>query len=256
VPYDEFILMDEGVVATVRAIYARGQELGRNPFAFSKLGDSIIATNRILRVFDRVNPAMGSYDLGDYAYLQDTIDFYRGSFYRMGAATRIGLRTAWIYDPKWAKATCQPDENMLDCEIREHNPSVMLVQVGTNDGRSPDLFRRNLTRIVEQLKDEGIIPILYTKADRLEGPTNHTNQITRQVAAEQQVPLIDFDRLAETLPNRGLKEDRIHLNVAPTYNYTRSDTFQYGNTVYNLATLIMLDRLREVLFAPAATPTP
>jgi len=246
VPYSAFILMDDAVKAHVREIFSDGLEIGRNPFAFSKLGDSLIANAHFLRVFDLKDPTLGTYDLGDYAYLQETINHYAGSFDRYGAAVQPGLNTLMVFDPKWVKnKECLPGENMVDCEIRLHNPSIMIVQLGTNDRASS--LEIKYDQIVRYLIKQGIIPILYTKADRGGGPNNQNNEIIREIAQTYKVPLIDFDLLASTLPDRGLKSDHTHLSVAPRFNYSNPATFRYGDAVHNLAALIMLDQVRAAL---------
>ncbi len=251
-PYAQFILMDDAVKAHVREIYAQGQTLGRDPHAFSKLGDSLIANPYFVRIFDQMDPNLGPYNLGDYAYLQDTIDYYRGSFDRRGAAVRVGLHTWSVFDPMWAdKSLCNPGENLLDCEIRLHNPSVMVVLLGTNDNVPRSYFEKHYDKIVRYLLDQGIVPILFTKADRHEGEDNHNNQAVRAIAQKYQVPLVDFDILADTLPNRGLGPDNTHLRVARSHDFTDPQTFQYGTSVHNLATLIALDQVRHVLMEDA-----
>ena len=250
-PYSDFILLDEDVKAHIRAIYARGQEMGRDPHAFSKLGDSLIANPYFLRVFDQKDPNLGPYHLGDYAFLQPVIDHYAGSYDRYGVGIRVGLHAWSVFDPMWAsKKWCNPGETLLDCEIRLHNPSVMLVLLGSNDDAPQITFESNYEKIVLHLIEQGIVPILYTKADRFEGPDNRNNLSIRKIAAKHRVPLLDFDKLADTLPNRGLGPDGIHLSVAPTNDYRLPETFRYGNTVHNLATLVMLERMQNALSGP------
>ncbi len=251
VPYSEFILLNESGKERVKAIYEDGQKIGRNPKAFSKLGDSLIANPYFLRIFDQEDPNLGTYNLGDYAFLQGVIDYYQGSYDRYGVGIHVGLHTWSVFDPMWADKTwCNPGENLLDCEIRLNNPSLMLVLLGTNDDAPQVTFETNYDKIVGHLIEQGIVPVLYTKADRFEGPDNRNNLSIRKIAEKYQVPLLDFDKLADTLPNRGLGPDGIHLSIAPSNDYTDPETFRYGNTVHNLATLIMLDRLHQVLVEP------
>ena len=253
-PLDAFILMDEEVEANIREIYAKGQEMGRNPNAFSKLGDSLIANPFFLRVFDQRDPRLGHYNLGSYAPLQETIDYYDGSFDRHGAAVKVGLHAWSVFDPMWAnKELCQPGENLLACEIRLNNPSVMVVLLGTNDNVPRNYFEKHYDQAIKYIIDQGIVPVLFTKADRHEGPDNHNNEAVRHVAAKYKLPLVDFDKLADTLPGRGLGPDNTHLKVARSYDYTQPKTFTYGTAVHNLATLIMLDRVRNVLNQPPPT---
>ncbi len=247
VPYSDFIIMDDETKAHVKEIYARGQELGRNPNAFSKLGDSLIANPYFLRVFDQKDPNLGTYNLGDYAYLQDVINRYQGSFDRYGTGIHVGLHTWSVFDPMWAsKEWCKPNENLLDCEIRLNNPSVMLVLLGTNDDAPQATFESSYDKIVAHIIDQGIVPVLFTKADRFEGD-NRNNESIKKIAEKYKVPLVDFDKLADTLPNRGAGPDNIHLSIANSNDYADPDVFRYGNTVHNLATLIMLDRLLAVI---------
>jgi hypothetical protein len=249
IPISMFIVMDDEIKDNVREIYARGQKMGRNPFTFSKLGDSLVANKRFLRVFDLKDPTLGTYDLGDFAYLQDTIDYFSGSFDRQGAAVKPGMNTLMVFNPKYSEyKDCHPNENLLDCEIRLNNPSFIIIQLGTND-RS-DVVAVQYDRIVKYIIDQGIVPILYTKADRGGGPDNLTNEIIRDIARRYKVPLIDFDLLADTLPNRGLREDKTHFSVAPRLNYANPSTFRYGDAMHNLAALLMLDQVRQAVSEP------
>ncbi len=256
-PASEFILIDEQARASIRKIYARGQAMGRNPTAFSKLGDSLIANPFFLRVFDQLDPRLGHYNLGNrYGYLQDTIDYYHGSFDRYGAAIRVGLHAWSVFDPMWAnKKLCNPNENLLDCEIRLHNPSVMVVLLGTNDNVPQSYFQKHYEKAVKHIIDQGIVPILFTKADRHEGVDNHNNIAVRQIAQKYHLPLVDFDKLADTLPSRGLGPDNTHLKVARSYNYADPETFKYGTAVHNLVTLMMLDQVRQTLAQSDTTNT-
>ncbi len=250
VPYEEFIIMDDEVRAHVREIFAHGLKMGRNPFVFSKMGDSIIANKHFLRDFDGKDPNLRPYNLGAYAHLQDTIDYYSGSFDRSGAAVRPGLNSLMILNPRWTdNEDCLPKENMVDCEIRLNNPSVAIIQLGTND--RANVLAINYDRLVAHLIEEGIIPILFTKADRGGGPNNENNEIIRWIANKYKVPLIDFDRLADTLPHRGLKSDNTHLSAAPRFDYSNPDTFRYGDAIHNLSALMMLDEVRAAISGQA-----
>lgn len=221
--------------ANIRQIYALGQSLGRYPNHFSKLGDSVIATPNFLTRFDEP----GRYNLGDYAHLQPTIEFFSGSFLRYGVAIKSGLHSANIFDPFWAdKEWCEPNEDILACEIRLHRPSIILFQMGSNDGNNR--FYENMTQAVVFAAEQGVIPVLISKADRHEGD-NSNNEDLYQIAQEQQIPLIDFDKLAETMPNKGTEtKDNVHLTVFDPPNYTKPEAFTAGNTMHNLLVLFGL----------------
>lgn len=235
----DIVVMPEAVRDHVRAIYQTGQAQGRNPQAFSKLGDSTIENPHFLSRFD-----VGPYNLGPYAYLQGVIDYFHGSFGRQGVGVRRGLHTWNVFDPMWADpTTCAPGENMLDCELRVHNPAVLFIKLGSNDVGVPDTTARNLRLIVEYCIERGIIPILGTKADRHEGPGNTNNNIVRQIAAEYRVPLWDFDLLADTLPGRGMAPDGVHLTTFYAHDWSLPGAYQSGYGVNNLTALMALDQV-------------
>lgn len=233
--------MPPEVADHVREIATRGQELGRNPRAFSKLGDSAVLVESNLTRFDN-----GPYNLGPYEFLEPAIEYYEGSWSRYGAGARVSLTTVGTFDPMWANPNyCEAGEHLLECEIRLHNPAVLLIRLGTNDGKA-ETYSRYMARIIEYSIDNGVIPILGTKADRFEGD-NSINEATHRLAAEYRVPLWDFDQLAETLPKRGLSGDRAHLTITGRNDYTDSETFTFGYPVSDLSALVILDQVREIL---------
>ncbi len=240
-PASEFILMSPAVRENVRAIYAQGQAYGRNPNTFSILGDSLIATPQSLAQWDQA-----TYTLGDYAYLQPSIDQFAGSFGRYGPSVRVGLHSWSVFDPLWAdKEFCQANEDVLTCELRLNNPSIMLVFLGSNDAGAPGGFKINYKQAIESLIANGVVPILATKADRFEGPDNANNLAIREVAAELQVPLLEFDLLANTLAGRGLGPDNVHLTFLEPLDYTSPGLMSIGYPVHNLAVLMILDEVRR-----------
>ncbi|CUS02373.2 protein of unknown function [Candidatus Promineifilum breve] len=235
--------MDAATAANVRAIYERGQELGRDPNAFSKLGDSTLLNPHFLGPFD-----LGDYTLGDFGHLQPTIDRWRGSFERHGIGTHFGLHSWTVFDPMWAdEEWCEAGEHLLACEVRLQNPSVLFVRLGSNDAGAPSGFRFNVKEVIEYAIDNGIIPIIGTKADRFEG-SNENNDILRALAAEYHVPLWDFDRLADTLPGRGLDTDQVHLIIDELpHDFTDPAAFQRGHAMQDLSALITLDQVRRII---------
>jgi hypothetical protein len=234
-------------VNTIRAIFAAGQELGRDPRSFSKLGDSTIENPHFLSRFDQP----GSYNLGDWDYLQPMIDFYQGSFGRQGMAVHRGLHSWSVLDPMWADPlNCLAREDMLACEIRLHNPSVLFIRLGSNDVGIPDEVDQDLRAIVEFCIENGVIPLLGTKADRHEGRDNANNNIIRQIAADYALPLWDFDAVADTLPGRGMANDGVHLTTFFATDYSQPGAFTRGYPVHNLLALIMLDSVWRAVMTP------
>ncbi len=220
--------------ARVREIFERGQALGNDPHTFSKVGDCNSELPFFLGRFDS-----GDYDLGPYAYLQPAIDYFAGSFGRQSMAVWTGSHAWSVLDPTWARPVfCLPGETPLGCEFRLHRPSIVLIRLGTNEAYSPALFEQHMRAIIEYATEQGVIPILGTKADQLEG-SDRINDIVRQLAAEYEVPLWDFGRVASTVPGRGLRQDGFHMTWYPL-SYGDPRAMQAGHSVHNLTALIAL----------------
>lgn len=240
---DQFIIMSDEARQHINEIYAQGMSLGRNPQVFSILGDSLIATPQSLAKWDGAD-----YNLGEYAFLQPTIDQYAGSFGRYGVSVRVGLHSWSVFDPLWAdKEFCLANEDLLACEIRLSNPSMMIIFLGSNDAGSPGGFNFNYRQIMDTLIEQGIVPVLATKADRFEGGDNVNNNIIRQIAVDYQLPLMEFDVLADTLPGRGLSSDNVHLTYLEPLDYSSPEMLALGYPVHNLASLMTLDAVRREL---------
>ena len=237
-PLADFVVLPPEVLTHSRQIFAYGQYLGRDPHHVARLGDSIAATSHFLARFDE-----GGYRLGSYAYLQPAIDQFAGSFSHLGATARVGLNSWVLFDPTWAdKQLCAPQEDLLACEFRSYNPAILLIMLGTNEpGRYA--FEDNLRQIISVTVSNGVLPVLITKANRIEGEAGGYNDVLRDLAAEYQIPLLDFDRIADTIPGRGLDQDGVHMITFSQFNYTLDWATYTGYGALNLATLMMLDQL-------------
>ena len=101
------------VSETARETYQRGFMGGNDPHAFSKVGDCQNVPSMFMGVFD--DP--GQFSLGDeYGYLQDTIDWFAGSFSRESQAVRRGYNAASILSPFWADPDeCISGDTPLEC---------------------------------------------------------------------------------------------------------------------------------------------
>jgi hypothetical protein len=100
---------------------------------------------------------------------------------------------------------------------------------------------------MDTLIEQGIVPVLATKADRFEGGDNVNNNIIRQIAVDYQLPLMEFDVLADTLPGRGLSSDNVHLTYLEPLDYSSPEMLALGYPVHNLASLMTLDAVRREL---------
>jgi hypothetical protein len=240
----QFIILPPNAPENIRRIFALGQSLGRDPYAFSKIGDSISSVSYYFAYFDWRN-----YRLGVYEDLQPAIDFYSGSFERTSLAARVGANAWSVFTPgKGDGDACDPAEHMVACEFRVHNPSVALIRLGTNDTAPGDDYERAMRFAIEYCSANGIIPVLVTKSDRFEGDNRH-NETLRRLAAEFAVPLWDFDVAAAALPNRGLGADDVHLTIGPDDDFTNPITLTFGYALSDLTGLMMLDALRQIITA-------
>ena len=228
---------------TAREIYQRGLAMGRDPRRFSKAGDCESTTGWYLSDFDRHPP---TYSLGEYAYLQTTINYYSGSFGRESLAVRRGANTASLLTTLWADPSqCQPGESMLACEYRVHNPSIVIIAIGSNDIVGINSFEAQMRHIIEYTISQGIVPILGTKADNAEGG-HRLNIILGDLAYEYDIPLWNFWWAIQPLPNHGLDSDGYHLTFASN-NFDNPERMQSAWPWRNLTALQTLDAARQAL---------
>ena len=197
-----------------REIYRRGLSLGNNPHTFAKVGDCQNVPSMFLSIFDHE----GFYSLGeDQAHLEELIEWFEGSYSRESEAVRRGFNAASVVSPLWANpVSCEAGETPLDCELRLHQPSIALVSLETWWEGDPDNYEKYVRDILETLIENGTLPILATKADNLEGD-HRINIILARLAYEYDIPLWNFWRAIQSLPNHGLMEDGFHLTFAENH---------------------------------------
>ena len=247
--------MSAPIIPTVnqnaREIYQRGIEMGRNPHAFSKIGDCQSITTYFLSYFDRP----GIYNLGSYTSLQETIDWYSGSFSRESLAVKGGFNAAAILstlraDPK----VCDPDENPIACELRLHNPIIAIISLEEWWAGHPENYEAYMRQIIEYSIQQGVVPMIATKADNLEG-NSLINQTIARLSVEYEIPLWNFWLAVQPLPNHGLIEvdtqgepDMFHLTHSEGYYiYDDPAAMLAGWSIRNLTALQALDSLRRGL---------
>lgn len=241
----------------VQAIYARGLSLGNDPTRFSKIGDCQNVTAYYLSHFD--HPMQ--YDLGPFSDLQTTIDHFAGSFARESAAVEGGYTVASVLSPIWADPSrCESDETPLLCEERLYNPSIVIISMETwsrTGYQPPELYEEYLGNVVEFWIERGVVPIVGTKADNLEGD-HSINQAIVRVADKYEIPLWNFWLAAQSLPDGGLQDperDRFHLLWARSF-YNNIHRLRDGWPVRNLTALQAIDAVwTAVKSTDAAAPT-
>jgi formylglycine-generating enzyme required for sulfatase activity len=255
--------MDLPVVPTsvsdrAREIYQRGLMMGNDPNAFSKVGDCHSTNPYFLADYD-LGPNV--YNLGDYVYLQPTIDYFAGSFSRTSLAAKKGLSTAGVLASLWSDwKYCTSNETPLDCEFRLHHPSFAIISLGTNEAYDVKLdrstFEPRLRRIIEHSLDQGVVPILSTKADNDEGD-HYINYVTARLAMEYELPLWNFWKAVQPLPQQGMRSAD-HLTFAPTKSFTdfsNPASLEYGMQIRNLTALQVLDMIHREIAQTSITIT-
>jgi hypothetical protein len=238
----------------MRQIYKLGQLAGNDPHAFSKVGDCNSTLPSYLGDIDN-----GKYNLGHYAYLQPTIDYFAGSFGRQSRAAKNGLTANAALVALWNDwKDCTTSETPLDCEYRQHKPAFALISFGTNDVMGVAPFETTLRRVIDTTIGHNVVPILVTKADNAEGDFS-ANRTIAKLAYEYDIPLWNFWASVQSLPDGGMRSPE-HLSAGDylsVSNFT-ADGMQYGQNIRNLGALEVLDIMRRLIndVPLSATPTP
>jgi hypothetical protein len=217
--------------------------MGNNPHNFSKIGDCGSTPAWFLGDFDRGDQF---YQLGEYQSLASVIQEYQGSFGRTSLAARSGFNASSLFVPLWAdRSQCQADEAPLACEYRVHRPVIAFIMLGSNDVWHPEEFEPQMRKIIEYSIDNGVIPILTTKADDIEGGGS-INVTLARLALEYDIPFWNFWRAVQDLPDQGLQEDKVHLTWGRNF-FDDPEAMQKAWPIRNLTALQVLDAIWRVL---------
>jgi hypothetical protein len=240
-----------GVSERTIEIYRRGLKLGNSPRVFAKVGDCNTENGRFLLMFEEP----GAYQLGPrFNFLQATIDNFAGSFGRTSVAAASGFSPAAELSAVWADpAVCEAGEGPLQCEYRLMRPSFALVALGTHYGPNMREFEAGYRQVIEASIEKGVVPILATKADDVEGQ-DRVNPIIRRLAAEYEVPLWDFWEAAQPLPADGLADDGVHLTYGRS-NFADPWAMSRGWTWRNLTALLALEAVWQGVAAATEVRT-
>jgi hypothetical protein len=184
----------------MRVVYRRGLEQGNDPRHFSILGDCQSLPEVFMGIYDQdlelVSRLPGPW--------QETVAQFQGSFYRYSPTVKDGTTEGALLWGLWndnEEGTCQTGESPLDCELRVHRPSIVLIHVGTHwEARN----RHYLTIILNRILEHGAVPVLVTKADNRERD-ERVNENYAALSAEFGVPLWNFWFSVQNLPNQGME---------------------------------------------------
>ncbi|GDY20088.1 hypothetical protein LBMAG56_14330 [Verrucomicrobiota bacterium] len=147
----------------------------------------------------------------------------------------------------------------LDDLIRDHNPQIACVLLGTNDAnarQTPETFAKNLAAIVAKLLANKTIPVLTT-VPPLRGKTDLVRQYNDAIwklAAEHKLPVVDYHgeiiaRRANDWDGTLISRDGVHPSAGETAGpATEANLSQCGYLLFGWATLNKLVEIkREVI---------
>jgi hypothetical protein len=246
----------------------------RDPHNFLKAGDTIMGNalgfpDRVGQsdFFGCMESAAPVKDLGDYAWLQTTIDYYqqgyvdgRTPFSRVSQCTRENFAS-------WDLLSM----NLLPPEIAATNPSLAFVMFGSIDILTTGTFdpspRNDWLRfreygqamldIEDMLIAAGIVPVVISMPPRAwkGAPVIQASTyvaITRAIAQGRQTPFVDFHSPMERLADKGLDPDGLHITQydigMTTANCVFSDEgLKHGYNLLNLYGLQALERVKLIV---------
>lgn len=243
--------LEEPVASSIKSIHRRGLAAGLRPDVFAKIGDSITAYRPFL------------YDIGDGAYdLAGAVEL--GAFIASLRAVTAGegqnplnrvsltARRGWRAGDALTRGTAEPCPALtpVECEVEAIRPAYALVMFGTNDlSFDYETFERNLDAIAAMLIARGVIPILSTFPDAPWGEreaalVDDFNTGVIAIAARRGIPVINYWRALQALPERGIGPDGVHPSVSPRGGGDlTADGLRYG---YNQRAYTFLTTLKTV----------
>ncbi len=237
--WETWPVVPEGVSAAMVALYQAGLDAGNLPHRFSKVGDCQNISTYFLANYDRAN----RYDLGQYTSLQETIDWYAGSFKRDSAAVRGGLNVAAVQNPLFTRSKeCKKGENPLACEVRLNQPSLVLVSYEELWDGNTEKYELHYTRLIEYLLEQQVVPILGTTANN-----KKANRIIAELAVRYDLPVWNLWAALQPLRRHGIV-DGFHLTQwGNIFDFSPSQGTLSGWHVRNLTGLQALDAVHRAL---------
>jgi hypothetical protein len=204
VAWKDLPVIPENIDPSLQKVYEKGLELGNDPGAFSIFGDCQQRPGDFFGVFETDATLIESLS----PELRDLVDNFQGSFNRESPTAQDGTTPGSLLWNQWHRGEygCTFAETPVECELRIHHPSFVIIQIGTHfESRNTEYLRR----VILQLLDAGVVPILATKADNRE-KDERINRDMAMLASEYDLPLWNFWAAVSDLPGRGLytRDDR------------------------------------------------
>ncbi len=162
-----------------------------------------------------------------------------------------GYTAATVLSPFRANPDfCLAGENPLECEFRITKPIIAFVSFEYWwEGRTAENYENYMRQIIELTMAHGVVPILSTKADNIEG--DHSINLTNaRLAHEYDLPLWNFWRSVQNLPLYGLdpiRDDGFHLSDEG-WNYRSFTGLQALDSIWR--------GVRDATTLALATPEP
>jgi hypothetical protein len=183
---------------SLQKVYQSGLARGNDPRAFSIFGDCQERPADFFGVFETDPQLVESLS----PELQEVISNFQGSFNRESPTAQDGTTPGALLWNQWHRGEygCTFAETPVQCELRIHRPSFVIIQIGTHfESRNTEYLRR----VILQVMDAGVVPILATKADNRE-KDERINRDMAMLASEYDLPLWNFWAALTDLPDRGL----------------------------------------------------
>jgi hypothetical protein len=264
-PVDSKPLADYPVLPEIsdhaKELYQAAIAAGRNPQVFSKVGNCMTASPDYLAPVSNGSKV----DLGEYASLQPTIDYFQAvtvreeegvnldSFSVPSQSAASGFTAAGPLDPIWSNPKyCQSGETPLACEYRINNPSMVLILFGTNDVQylEADAFEGYMRDMIDATIAANVVPVLITfppLPDRLD-KTEQYNLILARLAVEYDIPLVNLWKALVDKPGYGVDPEHFTKLTTPADGcavcFTETN-LESGIATENLVMLQTLDTLRQ-----------
>ncbi len=211
----------------MRQVYRNGPANGADPHAFSILGDC----QSLPEVF------MGVYDANPEAYynlppnLKETVIQFAGSFNRYSPTVKDASTAGALLWAEWndnREGQCTPGETPIDCELRVHRPSIVLIHIGTHwEARN----QHYLDILIRKILDAGAVPVLATKADNRE-LDERVNRGMAELALKSNLPLWNFWGALKSMPNQGLIQNSDMYLSEPALEIHRRSALEALDTVW------------------------
>ncbi|NMB90066.1 MAG: hypothetical protein GYA17_17040, partial [Chloroflexi bacterium] len=175
------------VSARAAQIYRQGLEKGTDPHAFSIVGDCQTQPEVFLGRYVEHPATAATLPLE----LRQTMNWFSASMDRYSPTVKDGTTAGAVLWGEWndnPEKLCQVGETPLDCELRVHNPSIVLIHIGSHwEARN----QHYLDLIIEKILAQGALPVLATKADNRE-QDERINYDMASIAQKYDLPLWNF----------------------------------------------------------------